>query len=156
MLHGPKIITAQDVAKYCAERNQQATVCQTFEYPRSFTALANSKTTVEIPFGNSADTEILGYNIEYDAAPDGLEYLYLQFTQEMGNRKWSSDFVSIRNIATPGVRGTSTIAAPARYGYRQFFGWAQANDKLKIECQNNHPTANLRVEFSLHGVLYFK
>jgi hypothetical protein len=148
------IVTKEQARAYVANRNTQATLCQAFDFEREFSVPANTTQTFEIPIGNEGDLEILGYNIEYDKASDDKEKLYLQFSQERGNRKWSNDRLPIRNIATPGVRDLTN--PPARYGFRQFMGWAPANDKIKIEAVNTSTTEALRVCVTLHGILWFK
>lgn len=125
-------------------------LCQMFDYNRTFTATASSSNTEEIPIGAGSSFQILGYNIEYNKSADGTEGVSLKFSQEYGNRVWSNGFLPIKSIAVPGVRDPS-VPLP-RFGYRQFQGYAPANDKIKIDW-NNTLAEDIEVSITVIGFL---
>lgn len=149
------LISKDQVLTHAAQLKQQSILTQTFSYVRRFVAKKGGRPeTFEIPIGSGADFQGLGYNIEYAKASDDAEHLWVKFSQEVGNRKWSNDYEPLNSIATPGVRNQAN--PPSRYGYRVFPFFAKENDKIKIEAINNSADDDLEIVVTMIGVLLFK
>jgi hypothetical protein len=114
-----------------------------YDFVRRFTALANTKDSLNVPVPSEGDLEVLGYNIEYDLQNNGLESLHLRFGQSDGGKSWSNDLLPIRSIATPGARIPNQ--AGIRYGYRDFSAYVPKNDSINIEYENT-AAENLEIE----------
>lgn len=120
-----------------SELTESARIQPQFDFTRRMIATASTTTTFQIPVPAGYDFESLGYNIDYAHPVAGLtEHLFIKFSQEQGNRKWSNDFLPIKSIATPGVRGPLVTAPVARYGFRAFHAYMPQNDKIIIEILN--------------------
>lgn len=123
-----------------------------FDFARRILA-APGQSTHEIPIPAGYDFEMIGYNIDYDQDPGLGEVLSVKLSQSQGGRKWSNDFLSIKSIATPGVRGIGVPPVP-RYGFRAFHAYLPQNDKIIIEIDNaTQLAATLEVNFVFVGNL---
>lgn len=146
------IRTREQAIQFRKDMDEQAKLSQTFTFTVTVQAKPAATTVANMPIPAGADFQMLGYNGEYDAAPDGKEYLRILFRQKVGNRVWSNDPEPVASILTPGMR--NSLPRP-RYGYRHFPGRLCANDLITMEVTNAHPTETLEVVVSFIGVLWF-
>ena len=153
----PKIVTIEDVRKYRANSTEQQKNFQYFEYPLTLLCVKGSSGRSEIPISQAGDFELLGYNISYSlGTANAIDSIKIRFGQTTGNRKWSSDFVSLVNIAVPGPR---VPGAPVpRYGMRLFPVWVPRADSITVEWQsleNASTGVDITVDIAMCGIIHF-
>jgi hypothetical protein len=125
---------------------------RSYDYTRRIVCLAGQQGTAEIPMPSEGDFQVLGYNLEYEVQPNGLESLFIRMRQQDGSRAWSNDLLPVRSIATPGARIAGQPGI--RYGYRQFVAYIPKNDLLTIDWDNSDGLVDLEMWITFTGNIY--
>lgn len=146
-------LSREQLKQHLLQMRDISTVFNDFTFPVRIVCAANSKGSVTIPISSNADFEQEGYNISYSLGTGGaIDVVKLKFSQTNGNRKWSSDYENIVNIATPGPR-VPTSPVP-RNGLRQFQAYIPANDQIQIDWDNSDAAAAVTVDISFKGKIW--
>lgn len=123
-----------EIIKLKQQMASRQSIVRAFDIPQTIVCKANHVEQRTIPLSTQGDIELKGYNIAYDLTQAGLDVLSIKFTDLSKSYPFSSDFVPLRLISTPGAKVAGE--AGIRYHYREFHRYIQKNGDLFIEINN--------------------